>query len=305
VYQTATNEKIRLTERCEFNSVYVTSVQKTFVCNSGINAQMDMDGSAMDIQYLLDLRKITQAISSKFEADLKAHLTTLAPLFSPRQLFGEFVRGGFKSSGLQAEKAYRELSNRFKSVAEQKPFLLNAALSPPLDLFDATPVLTPLEYTYTAHNGAASHRINITSPLKWAISYPDTEPKRVRELVAGERGNQVDEELSHALLQTIAMAILFEQRPGLAKLFQALRFPLQTVHLDGLGSLPVLTISAPLEARLPADEIIIQNTQLTGIPSFEEVAEAQAIRHLADPIRRELTDIAKSQSPAVYSEIAS
>lgn len=260
----------------------------------------------MDIQYLLDLRKITQAISRKFEADLKAHLTTLAPLFSPRQLFGEFVRGGFKSSGLQAEKAYRELSNRFKSVAEQKPFSLNASLSPPLDLFDATPVLTPLEYTYTAHNnGETDHRINITSPLKWAISYPDTEPKRVRKLVAGERGNQVDEELSHALLQTIAMAILFEQRPGLAKLFQALRFPLQTMHLDGLGALPVLTVSAPLEARLPEDEIIIQNTQLSGIPSFEEVAEAQAIRQLTDPIRQELIAIAQSQSPAVHSEIAS
>ncbi|MEJ2394477.1 MAG: hypothetical protein P8Z77_06765 [Candidatus Thiodiazotropha sp.] len=258
----------------------------------------------MDIQYLLDLRKITQAISRKFEVDLKAHLTTLAPLFSPRQLFGEFVRGGSKSSGLQAEKAYRELSTRFKSIAEQKPFSLNASLSPPLDLFDATPVLTPLEYTYTAHSGETSHQINVTSPLKWAISYPDTGPKRVRELVAGERGNQVEEELSHALLQTIAMAILFEQRPGLVELFQALRFPLQIRHLDGLGALPVLTISAPLEVRLPEDDIIIQNTQLTGIPSFEEVTDAQAIRHLTDPIRQELIAIAQSLSPAVYSEIA-
>ena len=262
-----------------------------------------MDESAMDIQYLLDLRKITQAISRKFEADLKAHLNTVAPLFSPRRLFGEFVRGGLKSSGLQAEKAYRELSARFKSVAEQKPFSLNTSLSPPLDLFDATPVLTPLEYIHTARDGETSHRINITSPLRWAISYPDTEPKRVRELVAGERGNQVDEELSHVLLQTIAMAILFEQHPGLAKLFQSLRFPLQTTHLEGLGALPVLTISAPLDARLPEDKIIIQNTLLTGIPSFEEVTDAEAIQHLEDPVRQELIAITQTQSPAVYSEI--
>ena len=257
----------------------------------------------MDIQHLLDLRKITQAISGKFEADLKAHLVTLAPLFSPLQLFGEYVRGGAKSSGLRAEKAYRELSARFKSVAEQKPFSLNAALDSPLDLFAATPVLTPLEYPYTAYRGEASHQITVTTPLKWAISYPEAEPKRLRELVNGERSNQAAAELSHALLQSVAMVILFEQHPGLAKLFQDLRFPLQILQLDGLGELPVLAVSAPLITRLPEDEIIIQNTQLTGIPSFEEVIETEEIRHLSDPIRQQLLNVTQSLSPPIYNEV--
>lgn len=258
----------------------------------------------MDIQHLLDLRKITQAVSRKFEADLKTHFTTLAPLLSPRQLFGEYVRGGVKSAGPQTEKAYRELTSRFKSVAEQKPFSLNVSLSPPLDLFTATPTLTPLDYSYTARSGEIDHQITIISPLKWAICYPETEPKRLRELLAGDRSNQVEEELSHALLQSVAMAILFEQRPGLVKLFQDLRFPLQTLQLDGLGALPVLTVSAPFETGLPEDDIIIQNTQLSGIPSFEEVIETEEIRQLTDPIRRELLDISQSTSPAIHREIA-
>ncbi len=99
----------------------------------------------MDIQQLLDLRKVTQAISRKFEDDLKAHLATLAPLFSPLTLFGEYVRGGGKTAGLQSEKAYRELCARFNALTEQKPFLLNASLTPPLGLFAAIPVLTPVE----------------------------------------------------------------------------------------------------------------------------------------------------------------
>jgi hypothetical protein len=257
----------------------------------------------MDIQQLLDLRKITQAISRRFEDDLKAHLATLAPLFSPLSLFGEYVRGGSKTPGLQSEKAYRELNARFKALTEQKPFVLNASLTAPLGLFAATPVLTPLEYAYTAHAGDVSHQIRVSSPMKWTLSYPEATPKRLRELLAGDPG-QMEGELVHALLQSLAMAVLHDHRPGLARLFQDLRFPLQIRQLEGLGSLPVLTLSAPLETHLPEDEIIIQNTQLTGIPSFEEVIDMADIRNLSDPVREERIDIARAQSPSLSAVLA-
>jgi hypothetical protein len=257
----------------------------------------------MDIQRLLDLRRITQAISRSFEADLKAHLSTLAPLFSPLPLFGEYVRGGVRSSGLEAEKAYSELRARYQSIATQPPFSLNVSLNGQLDLFAATPVLTPLEYPYTAHADDSAHPIRITSPLKWALSYPETEPKRLRALMAGDR-SQVKDELSHALLQCLALSILVERRPGLARLFEALRHPLSSVMQEGLGSLPILMISAPIDTRLPADDIIIQNTQLSGIPSFEEIVDVDDIRRLSDPLRETLLEITRSQSPALYDEIA-
>jgi len=258
---------------------------------------------SMDIQRLLDLRKITQAISRKFASDLKSHLATLAPLFSPLPLFGEYVRGGVKSSGLQAEKAYRELKNRFQSIAQQRPFALDTTLASQLDLFAATPVLSPLEYTYTARGEQGTHEITVTSPLKWVLSYPDTEPKRLRELLADDR-KLVKEELAHALLQCLAMEILLEQRPGLVRLFHDLRYQIQSEPLGGMGSLPVLTISSPITTRRPSDEIMIQNTQLTGIPSFEEVIEVEQIRRLEDPVRRELLAITQSTSPAVHRELA-
>jgi hypothetical protein len=249
----------------------------------------------MDIQQLLGLRKITQAISRKFEDDLKAHLATLAPLFSPLSLFGEYVRGGSKITGIQSEKAYRDLCARFKSLAELKPFLLNPSLSAPLGLFAATPVLNPMEYAYTARTGETDYHIQVSSPLKWTLSYPEATPRRVRELLGGDRG-QVEEELIHALLQTLAMAVLCDHRPGLSKLFQSLRFPLHIQPLDGLQALPVLTLSSPIDTHLPEDEIIVQNTQLTGIPSFEEIIDVTDIHNLDDPIRQELLAIVNSLS---------
>ncbi len=256
----------------------------------------------MDIQHLLDLRKLTQAISRQYESKLKSHLATLAPLFSPLPLFGEYARGGEKSSGSHAEKAYRELCARFQSIAEQKPFSLELDLTPPLDLFAATPSLTPIEYAYTVHSGETAHQIRITSPLRWTLSYPEAEPKRLRELTTDDR-SQAKETLTHALLQAIAMAVFLEQRPGLTKLFQDLRCPLQTIQLDELGKLPIISISAPIGTRLPDDEIILQNTQLTGIPSFEEILDINDIRNLSDPVLQEFLTIAQSLSPAIYKQV--
>lgn len=301
-------EKISLTLPLDFNSLSVTAVSKPRLRRppETTSTKSTADGpemqQSMDIQRLLDLRKITQAISRKFEADLKAHLATLAPLFSPLPLFGEYARGGAKSSGLQAEKAYRELRSRFQSIAEQRPFSLNTPLASQLDLFAATPVPSPLEYTYTARTEQGEHSITVTSPLRWVLSYPETDPRRIRELLADDR-NLVKEELAHALLQCLAMEILLEQRPGLVKLLRDLRYQVQSVELDGLGSLPTLTISSPIATQRPPDEIIIQNTQLTGIPSFEEVIEVEQIRRLEDPVRQELLGITQSLSPAIHREI--
>ncbi len=257
----------------------------------------------MDIRHLLDLRKITQAISHRYEADLRGHLATLAPAFSPLSLFGEYVRGGDKAAALQSEKAYRELCSRYQAVASEKPFSLDSRLSAPLDLFAVTPVLSPLEYTHTAQNGEERHAIRITCPLTWTLSYPEAEPRRIKALSEGDR-NRDESELSHALLQALALAVLVEERKGLGRLFQDLRFPLVLRQLDGLGSLPVLTVSAPLQTHLPSDEIIIQNTQLTGIPSFEEIVDTAAAQRLSDPIRKQLLDTSRTISQTVYDNLA-
>jgi hypothetical protein len=298
-------EKISLTLRLEFNSVSVTDLSKTprnqgagWCSGTGIG-----NGSiVMDIESLLDLRKLTQAVSRHYASRLRAHLATLAPLFSPLPLLGEYARGGSKSSGSSAEKAYRELCARFQAVAEQPPYDLSLELKPPLDLFAATPVLTPMERAYTIQVEEADHRISITSPLKWTLSYPETEPKRLKELMAQDR-TQAKEALAHALLQSIALTILLEQRPGLVRLFEDLRCPLQTLHREELGELPVTAISAPVGSRLPDDDIILQNCLLSGVPSFEEIVDLDHLRNLSDPVRQECLTFAQSLTPAIYRKI--
>ncbi|MEW8523032.1 MAG: hypothetical protein AB2552_08270 [Candidatus Thiodiazotropha endolucinida] len=257
-----------------------------------------------DIPRILELRKLTRSISEKIETDLNGYLSTMGPLFSPAPILGEYIRGGSKAPVKGAEMAFRDLKSRYQAIAGQIPFSLQTELSPPLDIFAATPALTAVEYPYTATAENKSASLTVTSPLKWVLSYPDLNPKRLLELLQGNR-NQQEDELSHALLQCLTLNLVLEKRPGLVSILQGLRFTIDTSHHDGLGELPVIIISCPLRTLLPSDDIIIQNTEISGIPSFEEIINIEDIRELSDPLQQSVLSITKEISPTVYQEIAS
>ncbi|MBT2970655.1 MAG: hypothetical protein B6D72_18130 [gamma proteobacterium symbiont of Ctena orbiculata] len=256
-----------------------------------------------DIPRILELRKLTRSISEKIETDLSDYLATLAPLFSPAPILGEYVRGGSKAPVKGAEIAFRDLKSRYQTIAGQKPFLLERELSSPLDVFAATPTLTAVEYPYTAEQENKSASLTVTSPLKWYLSYPDQHPKKLLEMLGSNR-NQLKDELSHALLQCLTLSLVLEKRPGIVNILQGLRFELQTSHHEGLGELPVIMISCPLMTLLPPDDIIIQNTEISGIPSFEEIININDIRELSDPMQQGILSITKEISPSIYREIA-
>jgi hypothetical protein len=256
---------------------------------------------SFNIPRLIELRKLTQAVSEKIETQLKNYLLALAPLFSPIPILGEHIRGGSKSPIKGAEKNYQELKNHFQAIMRQQPFSLDMELSSPLDVFAATPALTPVEYSYTASNHGKLAELTVTSPLKWVVSYPGITPKKLLELLQGNR-NQVREELSHALLQCLTLNLVVEKRPGLMSILNDLRFQLETTHLDGLGELPILMISCPVSTLLPSDDVIIQNTEISGIPSFEEIINIEDIRNMSDPLQQSLLSIAQEVTPGILTE---
>lgn len=261
---------------------------------------MDAD---FDISRLLQLRKLTRAVSAQVEGDLRDYLKTLAPLFSPHAIFGDYIRDGPKGSVRGAEKAFKKLRDKFQTVAGQKPFSLPADLKPPLDIFSASPILSPVEYVYNATNGSdKTVTVNITSPLKWVISYPDITPHQISKLLQGNR-NQSKDSLHHALLQTLALETILELKPGLARIFEGLRYCIGTATLDGLSPLQVIRISCPISTRLPPDPVIIQNTEISGIPSFEEVIDMAQIDNMNDPFKQRIMDIVKAETPDLLADI--
>jgi hypothetical protein len=255
-----------------------------------------------DIPRILELRKLTRSISEKIESELNGYLATLAPLFSPAPILGEYIRGGSKTPVKGAEMAFRDLKSRYQAIAGQKPFSLETDISSPLDIFAATPSLSAVEYAYTVEQEGKSTSITITSPLKWVLSYPEQHPTKLLQMLGGNR-NQMKDELSHALLQYLTLSLVLEKRPGLVNILKGLRFNLETKHHEGLGKLPVMIVSCPLNTLLPPDDIIVQNTEISGIPSFEEIINIDDIRELSDPMRQSVISITQDVTPTIYKEI--
>ncbi|MCG7894204.1 MAG: hypothetical protein JAY84_05415 [Candidatus Thiodiazotropha taylori] len=259
---------------------------------------------SFDIPRLIELRKLTRSVSERIETQLKSYLSTLAPLFSPQPILGEYIRGGSKSSVKGAEKNFQELKKHYLSIARQKPYSLDSDISPPLDIFAATPALTPVTYPYKAENDGKTAELTVTSPLQWILSYPGMSPNQITDLLKGNR-SQIQDELAHTLLQCLTLNLVLEKQTGLRNLLKDLRFKLETIQVDSLGDLPVLLISCPISTELPSDDVIIQNTEISGIPSFEEIIKINDIRIMSDPLRETLLGITQEVTPEIYQELVS
>ena len=191
---------------------------------------------------------------------------------------------------------------RFQKVAREEPYALPTDMEAPLDLFAATPTVTPVEYSHTAKDQDKSAEVSITSPLRWILSYPNMTPKDIQKLLTGNR-NQAMDELRHCLLQCLTLEMVLEHRPGIVAILQGLRFSVKPTKLDGLGELPVLEGSCPISTQRPPDGVIIESTEISGIPSFEEVIYVDDIRTMEDPFKQMVLGITERESDTVYRDL--
>ena len=61
---------------------------------------------------------------------------------------------------------------------------------------------------------------------------------------------------------------------------------------------------SPIKTILPPDELIIQSTELSGMPvfEFEEVIDLDEINQLTDPYKEHLLELAKGANPSNWRQ---
>lgn len=248
----------------------------------------------LSTQKLLELRKLTRALSDALRHELADHLATLLPLIRPRILLGSYVQGAPKDSR-GSDKAFKELQSAYENVASSKPFNLPRDLKPPIPVDSSALEILPFEYDHVAKSKRVSKTLRITSPMKWVLAFSGFSTGRLKEaLKSGDPGISVTE----VVLHTLALNVAFQQR-GVRELFAALRFPVSTHHEPGLGSLPLTVVSAAAETVRPSDETIIESTEISGTDAFEEVIDLDAIDQLEDPVRQRLRDLVREERDRV------
>jgi hypothetical protein len=126
------------------------------------------------------------------------------------------------------------------------------------------------------------------------LTYTDYPPTRLQELLDNKArdASAVQRFVVSYLVLHLAM-----QDPPLIQIFESLHFPITTTKMPQFGELPVTRIGLPVTTTRPADAVVIESAELTGMDAFEEVVNVEDLKKLGDPLRDRLLDIVRQQAP--------
>jgi len=250
---------------------------------------------------LLVLRKLTRAIADPLRGQLRDYLTTLMPLFRPKTVFGDYVGSPTRENVPGAEKAFKELQSLYEAVAVAKPFNLPKELSPPVEILTTVLEVTQVEYPHVAKCDKDSKQVSVTTPLKWALSFAGFAPKRLLDLLADS--NRSTAALQQAVLHQLMLHVILSRQTGVAKLLEALRFPLSTGKRPEFGELPVPYIASVLSTVRPPDEVIIESTEISGTNAFEEVVNVGNLLQICDPWYAQLVELVRRHGADLLPQV--
>lgn len=237
----------------------------------------------LDNQEFLKLRQATGKIAAELDSRLKRHLTTLRPLFIPRKLLGTYVKSASQQEIHGSEKAFAELQEMYGHICEA-PFQLPKKLQAPLPALSNVIECSPLEYSLELEEDHGNV-VSITSPTKFLLSYQSECPlKRLQNILLNREARQPDE-MRQGLLCHIALVVFLKNFPALTTLLEDLRYRVEIIQLEQFGNLPVVLVTAPLDTFLPNDGFILEITQLSGIPAFQEIIDLDALENFPDTMR--------------------
>jgi len=187
-----------------------------------------------------------------------------------------------------SDKAFAELQEIYAAICET-PFGLSKKLHTPLPPISGQLEASPYKYSIYA-GGQKEKETTITAATRWILSYRSDCPlNRLMAMVSGAETTQADD-MKQSLIDHITMVILLKRFPALIGLLQDLRYEVEFLNLDDLGGLEVVLLKTSIETFLPPDDFILQVTQLSGIPAFQEIIDREAINKIPDPLKSELED---------------
>jgi hypothetical protein len=240
----------------------------------------------LDNQQFMRLRQNTEKISEVLEKRLSEHLNVLRPLFIPRKLLGTYIESASTDEVHGSDKAFAELQEYFAAICKD-PFGLSKKLRSPLPPISNK--LDAMPYQYTLYAGEIKEKAKtITAATRWILSYRSECPiSRLTAMVSGAENRQ-PEDMKQSLIAHLTLVVFLKQFPSLKQLFQDLRYEVEIQELKDLGGLPVVVLRAPIETFLPPDNFILQITQLSGIPAFQEIIDLDAAENIPDPLKEAL-----------------
>jgi hypothetical protein len=256
--------------------------------------------SGRDIQSLLAQRRVTRAISDAVRAELSQHVSVLTPLLRPEAVFSEYIEGGRRDAGHRPGLALKELQALYEQIAPAKPLNLRRELTPPFPFANATLEMTPVDYVHVTHSGGHERKITVRRPLTWTLNYAGFAPAKLQAVVDSK--GRSPEEMQRFILAYLLLHFVIKHQPGLTHILDELHCRVTSTTLPEFGDLPLTRIGIDVTTDRPADDVVIESAELTGMDAFEEVVNAEDISRLRSPFPQRLLEIVARQSAAATSK---
>src|SRR5262245_25263096 len=255
--------------------------------------------SERDIQSLLAQRRITRAISEAVRSELSHHVSVLTPLLRPEAVFSEYIEGGRRDAGHRPGQALKDLQALYEQIAPARPLNLRRELTPPFPFANVGLEMTPVDYVHVARSGQHERHITVRRPLTWTLTYAGFGPAKLQALI--ESKGRSPEEMQHFILAYLLLHFVIKHQPALTHIFDELHFPVTSTTVTAFGDLPVTRIGIAVNTERPADDVVIESSELTGMDAFEEVVHAEDISRLQSPFPQRLLEIVARHNAAAAS----
>lgn len=235
---------------------------------------------------LMNRRKLTTAVAEILKDQLNGYLATLAPLLAPRAVLGDYTRGSTaKIKG--ADETFSALKETYLKVAGSRIFDLPKSLESPIGISSAQPEIVPLQYQYEAVDNGTTKELTVTSPTKWVLSYKGLNEARLKSLLA-QHSDLVGQDLAELILHFVVMETIVKRQRGVVDMLSELGYSVTVEEVPEYDTLPIVYISSQVGTERPSDELLVQVSEVSGSPSFDELVRVADINGMAMPLKTRL-----------------
>ena len=237
---------------------------------------------------LMDRRKLTTAVAGILTDQLNSYLNTLAPLLRPRATLGNYTRGS-QDKVRGADEVFQKLKETYLNVAGSRVFDLPKVLDSPIGISSTLLEISPSRYSYKADVNGTAHELTITSPTKWVLSYRGLNEARLKSLLS-QKLDLVSKELAETVLHFVLVEAIISRQRGVFDLLHELGYSVEIGTNPVFDVLPVVYICHQVGTERPSDELLVQVSEVSGSPAFDELVRIEDIDDMMMPLKKRLID---------------
>lgn len=243
----------------------------------------------IDLEQMGHLRDVSKKIMEFLDTRLSGYLSTIAPLFAPRKILGEFMESAYKERVPGADKNFARIEKRYKAIARET-FGMPSKLGTPIANIKNQLEVYPWEYLHQLE-GDGNETVRISSPVKWVMAYASSYSLAdlLEQRVEGEKPDSSD--VKQLILNSLTIWKLIDSSPDIVQLLEDLRFSVSIETAAASGDLPYVVLTADVPAFRPQDELIRTVTQLSGKQVFEELIDVDGLPGIVDPFTASLLEL--------------